>query len=84
MCPDQTVVLGTVRSAGVRLIDPLKGTTLIFLTNNFELSGGTFRQVNQGALADHGILWSQRKRGQESDLDRDGILHFAPRNLTNS
>ena len=53
VCSDQTVVLGTARSAKhypdtlrrVRFIDPLKGTTLIFLTNNFELSAFTITQL---------------------------------------
>ena len=53
VCSDQTVVLGTARSAKhypdtlrrVRFIDPLKGTTFIFLTNNFELSAFTITQL---------------------------------------
>ena len=53
VCSDQTVVLGTARSAKhypdtlrrVRFINPLKGTTLIFLTNNFELSAFTITQL---------------------------------------
>ena len=50
---DQTVVLGTTDSAKhypdtlrrVRFIDPLKGTPLIFLTNNFELPAFTVTQL---------------------------------------
>ena len=50
---DQTVVLGTAGSAKhypdtlrrVRFIDPLKGTALIFLTNNFELPAFTITQL---------------------------------------
>lgn len=53
VCSDQTVVLGTVRSAKnypdtlrrVRFLDPLKGTALIFLTNNFELPALTITQL---------------------------------------
>ena len=53
VCSDQTVVLGTARSAKhypdtlrrVRFIDPLKGTTFIFLTNNFELPAFTITQL---------------------------------------
>jgi IS4 transposase len=50
---DQTVVLGTTGSAKhypdtlrrVRFIDPLKGTPLVFLTNNFELPAFTVTQL---------------------------------------
>ena len=50
---DQTVVLGTTGSAKhypdtlrrVRFIDPLKGTPLVFLTNNFELPASTVTQL---------------------------------------
>jgi IS4 transposase len=50
---DQTVVLGTDGSAKrypdtlrrVRFIDPIKGTPLIFLTNNFDLSALTITQL---------------------------------------
>ena len=53
VCSDQTVVPGTTRSAKhypdtlrrVRFIDPLKGTPLIFLTNNFELPAFTITQL---------------------------------------
>jgi hypothetical protein len=50
---DQTVVLGTDGSAKrypdtlrrVRFLDPIKGTPLIFLTNNFDLSALTITQL---------------------------------------
>src|SRR5665213_2569518 len=50
---DQTVVLGTDGSAKrypdtlrrVRFIDPIKGTPLIFLTNNFDLPALTITQL---------------------------------------
>ncbi len=53
VCSHQTVVLGTAGSAKhypdtlrrVRFIDPLKGTPLIFLTNNFELPAFTITQL---------------------------------------
>jgi hypothetical protein len=50
---DQTVVLGTTLSAKhypdtlrrVSFLDPVKGTALIFLTNNFELAAFTITQL---------------------------------------
>lgn len=50
---DQTVVVGTVGSAKrypdtlrrIRFIDPIKGTPLIFLTNNFDLPALTITQL---------------------------------------
>ena len=67
----------------IKFKDPVTGKTLVFLTNNFVLPALTIThstasladrvvlQVDQAASAYQSFLWHHRKRGQNSNLDRD-------------